>query len=109
MATAKTTKNATSKKTDTTRKPEPTKRTTAKSAPVKTAKAEAKPEPKPAPLTKKQTTPTAKMPPAQFAREQISHEMIAREAYLLWQSRGGCEEENWLEAERNVRSRNGRH
>ncbi len=33
----------------------------------------------------------------------LSHEEIARQAYMLWVERGGSEIDNWLEAERNLR------
>lgn len=97
MATTKTVKNTTTKKTNPVTKHSATAtKTAAKTATKKAVKAEPKIAPKPA--TKK----TANAVPV-----QISHETIAREAYFLWQSRGGCEMENWLEAEQKVRSRGG--
>jgi hypothetical protein len=38
------------------------------------------------------------------ARPQITHEMIARRAYQIWQSgRGGTDLQNWAQAERELR------
>lgn len=33
----------------------------------------------------------------------VSHEQIARAAYELWQQRGGSAEQNWLDAEAQLR------
>jgi hypothetical protein len=33
----------------------------------------------------------------------LSHEEIARQAYMLWLERGGDQLDNWLEAERQLR------
>ena len=33
----------------------------------------------------------------------LSHDEIARQAYMLWQQKGGSDMENWLEAERQLR------
>jgi hypothetical protein len=40
-------------------------------------------------------------------QQQLSHDEIARQAYLLWEQRGcpqGCDVEFWLEAERQILS-----
>jgi hypothetical protein len=34
---------------------------------------------------------------------EVTHEMIERRAFELWLVRGGTPEENWLEAERELR------
>jgi hypothetical protein len=41
---------------------------------------------------------------ASAGRKQITHEMIARKAYEIWQSgKGGSEFDNWVRAERELR------
>jgi len=35
-------------------------------------------------------------------KSALSHDEIARQAYMLWESRGGSDMENWLEAERRL-------
>jgi len=55
--------------------------------------------------TKKKRTTAAK--PAQINAEpkiQLSHDAIAREAYLIWLQKGGSAQDNWLEAEQRLAS-----
>jgi hypothetical protein len=39
------------------------------------------------------------------AKKEITWDQIAQRAYFLWQSKGGSEMENWLQAERELRSK----
>lgn len=39
---------------------------------------------------------------------EVTHAMIERRAFELWLVRGGTPEENWLEAERELRREYGR-
>ncbi len=49
--------------------------------------------------------PRAQAPVPAPAKKQITREMIAKRAYEIWQSgKGGSEMENWLRAERELRS-----
>lgn len=38
------------------------------------------------------------------AKKELAWDQIARRAYFIWQSRGGSEIDNWLQAERELRS-----
>lgn len=38
------------------------------------------------------------------ATVEVSHDMIARRAFEIWQSNGGCEFDNWTRAERELRA-----
>ena len=38
--------------------------------------------------------------------KKITHEMISKRAYELWQKEGGSERENWLKAERQLQTEN---
>lgn len=57
------------------------------------------------------TTPVAKpvkvdyiqTPLDQTTTPRITHKMIAKKAYELWQNRGGSADFNWFEAERILR------
>ena len=50
-------------------------------------------------------TPAAVAPKVPSARPRIvTTEMIAKRAYELWQKNGGSETDNWLRAERELRS-----
>lgn len=70
---------------------------------------------KPAPATRPAARPEAissevrntAVPPRTPApaRREASYEQIAKRAYEIWQSRGGNETDNWLQAERELRSR----
>lgn len=41
---------------------------------------------------------------AQSQTVDITHEMIAQKAYEIWRSQGGSDLENWLKAERQLRT-----
>lgn len=61
---------------------------------------------KPAPVVVTPTRNTAipKATPATPAKKEITQDMIAKRAYEIWQSSGGSELDNWLRAERELRS-----
>ncbi|MGE5611332.1 MAG: DUF2934 domain-containing protein [Bacillota bacterium] len=55
----------------------------------------------------KTTTPVRNtaIPKTPVAKKEITHEMIAKRAYEIWQSgNSGSELENWLRAERELRA-----
>lgn len=52
--------------------------------------------------TKKVTTPKVKRAQSKKT-SNLSHDEIARQAYMLWLERGGGQLDNWLEAERQLR------
>jgi len=60
---------------------------------------------KPASAAQRVAAPQAAAPvPATPSSLVITHEMIARRAYQIWQSgRGGSAEQNWAQAERELR------
>ncbi|HWB54350.1 MAG TPA: DUF2934 domain-containing protein [Tepidisphaeraceae bacterium] len=71
-----------------------------------------KPASKSTPATKPAAKPAAStvirntaVPPkiAPAAKKEIGWDQIARRAYFIWQSRGGSEMDNWLQAERELR------
>lgn len=41
----------------------------------------------------------------QSAKKEIGYDQIAKRAYEIWQSRGGSEMDNWLQAERELRGK----
>jgi hypothetical protein len=43
-------------------------------------------------------------PAGQPARKEVTHDMIAQRAYEIWQTSGGSEMDNWLRAERELRT-----
>ena len=44
--------------------------------------------------------------PAESQTVDITHEMIAQKAYDIWRSQGGSDLDNWLRAERELRTDN---
>lgn len=63
-------------------------------------------------MSRATSTPTTAMPPpAATAMPAIPHERIAKRAYEKWLKSGckhGCDKQNWLEAEAELRSEMGR-
>jgi hypothetical protein len=56
------------------------------------------------PLPKSNATTSSSGSSSASSKRQITHEMIARRAYEIWQSgKGGSEFENWVRAERELR------
>lgn len=68
---------------------------------TKTKVTKAAPKAAAAKSTPEKTTTAVKAAPKKSAKS-LSHDEIARQAFMLWQERGGSEMENWLEAERRL-------
>ena len=54
-----------------------------------------------------QMTPQASTPMEMVSDvHEVTHAMIAQRAFEIWKEQGGSEVENWLKAERELRSQN---
>lgn len=54
-----------------------------------------------------QMTPQASTPMEMVSDvSEVTHSMIAQRAYEIWKEQGGSDMENWLKAERELRSQN---